>query len=175
MNAVNSGDMETAQRMVDVTERLQELFTEALAEAGENYRVIGAQKNTAEEGGLKLHSRDSGIGERTYSFAELTAKGSIAGKVIPSSKTVFLKSDGSIDRSKIADAVIEQCDSIQTRAPIPTYYVKVHDIDKNVQITKKDLNHYYAVRSVVQARKNQGAVLTEANILGKLHAANAKK
>ena len=229
--------------MADVADRLKELFTEGLAEAGENYRAIGAQKNTAEEGGLKLHSRDSGIGERTYSFAELTAKGSIAGKVIPSSKTVFLKSDGSIDRSKIADAVIKQCNSIQTRAPIPTYYVKVHDIDKNVQITKKDLNHaylkfeskngksvplnslinaratldlpnilqnsievnraqrgdnsevefehillgvtgmeeadgninYYAVRSVVQARKNQGAVLTEANILGKLHAANAKK
>ncbi|MGM9550389.1 MAG: hypothetical protein ACI3V5_11190 [Faecousia sp.] len=34
---------------------------------------------------------------------------------------------------------------------------------------------YYAVRSVVESRKNQGAILTEANILGKLHAVNAKK
>lgn len=34
---------------------------------------------------------------------------------------------------------------------------------------------YYAVRSVVEARKNQGAILTEANVMGKLHAINAKK
>lgn len=45
--------------MVGVTERLQELFAEALAEAGENYRAIGAQKNTADEGGVMFSSRGS--------------------------------------------------------------------------------------------------------------------
>lgn len=34
---------------------------------------------------------------------------------------------------------------------------------------------YCVVRSVVEARKNQGAILTEANVIGKLHAMNAKK
>ena len=34
---------------------------------------------------------------------------------------------------------------------------------------------YYAVRSVVESRKNQDAILVGANILGKLHAVNAKK
>ena len=34
---------------------------------------------------------------------------------------------------------------------------------------------YYAVRFVIESRKNQGAILTEANVIGKLHAVNAKK
>ena len=34
---------------------------------------------------------------------------------------------------------------------------------------------YYAVRSVVEARKNQGAIFTEANVLGRLYGVNANK
>lgn|GEM_PF-2065280 len=34
---------------------------------------------------------------------------------------------------------------------------------------------YYAVRSMIQERKNQNPILVEANVLGKLHAANAQK
>lgn len=34
---------------------------------------------------------------------------------------------------------------------------------------------YYAVRTIIEERKNQGAVLTAANVLGRIHAVNAKK
>lgn len=42
----------------------------------------------------------------------------------------------------------------------------------------EDLNgnlEYYAVRFVVEERKNQNPILAEANVLGKLYGANAKK
>ena len=181
--------------------------------------------------------------DRDFTYQELTAKSDLKGRVIRANRTVKLTSDGSIDRSWVLSEVLRQCESIQTKAPTPTYYVNVSDIGKNVEITGEGIRHgfikyqpkngkpvpqksllnarvsldlpqilrnsievnrsdrgdnaevefshiligvtaleapngnveYYAVRSVVEARKNQGAILTEANVIGKLHAMNAKK
>lgn len=181
--------------------------------------------------------------DRDFTYKELVAKKDMQGRIIGRSQTVKLTSNGSIDRAWVVAEVMKQCKSIQTKAPLPTYYVNIPDIGKNVEITSKPIEHgfikyeakkgnpvpprsminarasldlphilqnsievnrsdrgdnsevefshvligvtamesangtieYYAVRSVVEARKNQGAILTEANVIGKLHAMNAKK
>ena len=185
----------------------------------------------------------SKLSDRDFTYKELTAKNPLNGRIIDKNRTVKLTSDGSIDREWVVAEVLKQCESLQTKAPLPTYYVNIPDIGKNVEITSKPIEHgfikyeakngnpvpprsminarasldlphilqnsievnrsdrgdnaqvefshvligvtamesangtieYYAVRSVVEARKNQGAILTEANVIGKLHAMNAKK
>lgn len=183
------------------------------------------------------------LSERDFTYKELTAKNPLQGRIIDKNRTVKLTSNGSIDKAWVVAEVLKQCESIQTKAPLPTYYVNIPDIGKNVEITSKPIEHgfikyeakngnpvpprsminarasldlphilrnsievnrsdrgdnaqvefshvligvtamesangtieYYAVRSVVESRKNQGAILTEANVIGKLHAMNAKK
>lgn len=200
------------------------------------------KKNNASEGEVMLSDKENDLQTRTFSFEELTAKGNMTGRVIPKTKKVKLNRDGSIDKAWVAEEVLKQCDSIQTKAPVPTYFGEIPDIGKNVEITKTAIRHsfirskakngkpvsqrslinarasldlpyilrnsievnrshrdknagvdfthvligvtamenaggiveYYVVRSMVEARKNQGAILTEANIIGKLHAINAK-
>ena len=181
--------------------------------------------------------------DRDFTYQELTAKSDLMGSVIKANRTVKLTSDGSIDRAWVVKQVLSQCESIQTKASTPTYFVNVPDIGKNVEISGDGIRHgfikfqpkngkqvhqksmlnarasldlpqilqnsievnrsdrgdnaevefshvligvtameapngkveYYAVRSVVESRKNQGAILTEANVIGKLHAMNTKK
>ena len=183
------------------------------------------------------------LSDRDFTYKELTAKSDLKGSVIRANQTVKLMGDGSIDRAWLVAEVLRQCESIQTKAPTPTYYVNVPDIGRNVQITNRGITHgflkfdtknrktippntmtnaratlnlpdilrnsievnrsqrgsnldidfsrvligvtamedasgaveYYAVRSVVEERKNQDPILVSANVIGKLHAMNAKK
>lgn len=229
----NSQEGRYVAQMKDAIEHIQSLFTDALVDASENYA-------SAKE---SINSDEAKLSERDFSYNELIKKSDLKGGVINSKQVVKLTSDGSIDRDWVVSEVLKQCDSIQTKAPVPTYYVSVPDIGKKVQIVGDGIKHgfikykpkngnpipersmlnarasldlpqilrnsievnrskrrdnvdvayshiligvtamempngtieYYAVRSVVEARKNQGAVLTEANIIGKLHAINAKK
>lgn len=47
----DSAEGRRVAEMTDAVERLQELFTEGLAQAGDNYRAAGGQKNSAQAGG----------------------------------------------------------------------------------------------------------------------------
>lgn len=231
--------------MKDMIGTLEALYMDALVDASENFDA-GAQKITTEDsGGVKniKESRRRKQSPRTFTYKELSAKNDLQGRTIEAKRTVKLTSDGSIDKAWVVAEVLNQCESIQTKSPTPTYFVNVPDIGKNVEITGDGIRHgfikskakngksaplrsllnaratldlpqilqnsievnrsdrgdnaeiefshiligvtamedsngsveYYAVRSVVESRKNQGAILTEANIIGKLHAINAKK
>jgi hypothetical protein len=224
--------------MQGVVEILEALYVDALTDASANY-AAGAKKNTA-GGGVKYQAKNNA---RTFTYQELIAKKDFSVQVIKSNRTVKLTNDGSIDKNWIVSHVFRQCQSVQTKAPTPTYFVNVPDIGKNVKIVEKGITHgfikseakngkavpprslinaraaldlpqilrtsievnrsdrgdnkevdfshvligvtamedangkidFYAVRSVVESRKNVGAILTEANVIGKLHAMNAKK
>ena len=257
--AYNSMDPDTAEgklvsEMAEAVEQIHELFAQGLVEASANFNHAEAQKNTTDEGGVMFSGRknendNSRDKVRTHSYDELTSKEDLKGNVIEAKVKIITSSlsNGTqvkkIDADWIAQEVLKHCESVQTKAPIPTYYVKVSDIGKNVEVTKTGIKHgfikadeknnkqipvrsmlnaraaldlpnilrnsievnranrgdnaevefthillgvtamkeddgsigYYAVRSVVEARKNQGAILTQANVIGKLHAMNAKK
>ena len=181
------------------------------------------------------------IAVRSFSYDELIGKGELTG-IIKNGTEVPLNADGSIDAKKIVSEVLKYCLKIQTKSSSPTYFIRVPDIGRNVQITEKGITHgffsskaknkkpsphdllnakisfeipeilansievnrsyrndnpdisyahimigavgvrnrsgiteYYAVRSVIEERKNLDPMLIESEILGKLHAVNAKK
>ncbi len=185
---------------------------------------------------------------KSYSYTELVTKGDLQGIVIDNSKQIKIITDQStgdvrIDSDFIVKTVKSKCKSVETNAKEPTYFVEVADIEKNVEITRKGIEHgyikglqknkktiskrdmlnarvslelpqilsesigvnisnrsdsldspyahimmgtvaledangtkeYYAVRSVIEERVNQNPILSEAKIVGRLHAINAKK
>ena len=230
-DAIIEGKKESS--LSSIVDEIQETLPRTEAEIEET-QVEQADRDLEAE--VKLSDRD-------FTYKELTAKSDLKGSVIRANRTVKLMRDGSIDKAWVVSQVLRQCESIQTKAPMPTYYVNVPDIGKNVEITGTGIKHgfikseakngkpvpqksllnarvsldlpqilrnsievnqsdrgdnaevefshiligvtaleslngnveYYAVRSVIEARKNQGAILTEANVIGKLHAMNAKK
>ena len=50
--------------MQDVIVILESLYADALIDAGENYKAVGSQKNTTQEGGVKMQARQSGFMDR---------------------------------------------------------------------------------------------------------------
>jgi len=224
-------NMDEAQRMLNDYQGGHSNFPVA-------YGIVDefVQEYKQEHNGAKFSDRD-------FTYKELTAKNPLQGRIIDKKRTVKITSDGSIDREWVVSEVLKQCESMQTKAPAPTYFVNVPDIGKNVEIVGDAIRHgfikfqpkngkpvpprsllnarvsldlphilrnsievnrsdrgdnaqvefshiligvtalessngateYCVVRSVVEARKNQGAILTEANVIGKLHAINAKK
>lgn len=244
--------------VVDRTRDIKNLGYDAIIldyNPGDNYMVLTFDKKSivksesAEALDVELDTKTESVSpavmnsERDFTYQELTARNPLQGRIIDKNRTVKLTNNGSIDKGWVVAEVLKQCESIQTKAPLPTYYVNIPDIGKNVEITSKPIEHgfiksevkngkpvpprsminarasldlphilqnsievnrsdrgdnaqvefshvligvtamesangtieYYAVRSVVEARKNQGAILTEANVIGKLHAMNAKK
>ena len=180
--------------------------------------------------------------ERDFSYNELIKKDDLVGVVVDKTQSIRLV-NGKIDLNWLQNLVKSKCKKIQTQAPLPTYFVEVPDIGRNVEITNDGIKHafyakgkqkkidatpktliyariatelpnilsasievnrsvrgdnidvpfsrvmigtaaledssgnieYYAVRSVVEERKNLNPILVKANILGLLYAANVKK
>ena len=88
------------------------------------------------------------VDSRTYSYDEIVAKGDLTGTIIDDTLQVPIKTDSNgyikIDSSAVFDAVKAQCEQLKTKAPLPTYYVNVPDIGKNVEIYPKAVEHGYA-------------------------------
>ena len=227
--------------MAAEVEKAEQMFLDALAEKGmriEQGRIIGSEDE--ENTDARPKSQKPTLDQRTFSYNEIVAKGSLKGVVIKKNQQVPTLANGSIDIKAMTETVRKQCHEIQVNGGGRTYFLEAPDIDRNVRLTEKGITHgfkskkknhsaqkdfinaramleyanilqnsievnrkdgrgnddilfsrvmvgtvgmedrngtieYYAVRSVVEERINQDPVLVSFDILGNLHAANAKK
>lgn len=79
---------------------------------------------------------------RTFSYAELIAKGPLQGSVVPHSVVSNLfKPDGTVDTGWLVKHVFAQCQTVQTNASEPTHFVSVADLGRNVEVTDDGVLH----------------------------------
>lgn len=104
------------------------------------------------------YAKPEGVDARQYTYEELVAKGDLTGTVIDDTLQVKVKTDSNgyvkIDSVAVFDAVKLQCEQIKTNAPLPTYYVNVPDIGRNVEIYPNGVNHGFSKG----LRKNQKSI-----------------
>lgn len=81
------------------------------------------------------------VSDRTFSYDELVAKKDLAGTVITKDQTVKLTDEGTVDLNELIENAKKHCSVIHTKSSEPTYYVKVADIDENVEITRNGIIH----------------------------------
>jgi hypothetical protein len=207
---------------------------------------VGRWEHESQHGKKNNAREDAKFASRNYSYSELSKKKPITGTRVPYSEVrKAFKSDGTVNVDWLVNHVLSQCKTVKTNAPNPTYYVKVNDIGRNVEVTSRAIEHgivrkntispktgkvqntteenaigainlvetlansvevniangrgnldvpyshvlvgisavenakgktdYYAVRYVVEERKNQDPLLVKANVISKLYAENAKK
>ena len=97
------------------------------------------------------------------------------GKYVPNSSV-----DTDISISEIFDFVKNRDKDFEKNSKTPVYFTPESPFDYiMLGVTRMDddkgRSGYYAVRLVVKDRKKDGAILQEANVLGRIKAINAKK
>lgn len=228
-------------KMTDVIKQIHSLFEEASVDAAQNYQAASETDIDKQSEDIKKQAKQD-VSKKGLSYNSLISLPDLVGSTLEVSNQVQITADGKIDDEWLCKKVFEQCESVQTNAPLPTYYLYSGSLGKNIEITKKSIQHgyiasraknkpaspkeienaratlnlhdilktaivvnisekyknndtpfayvmmgvtrmndpikgdgYYAVRMIVQERKNGDPILQEANVLGRLSAVNAKK
>ncbi len=117
--------------MVEETERLQDLFFDALKDVAETGVVVSENANKSE---IKYKNRN-------FSYSELVSKKDLEGTIINNVQQIKFKADGSIDIDDVIKTVRSKCNILKTNSKEPTYYCDVPDINRNVEITRKGITH----------------------------------
>ncbi len=138
--------------MVEETERLQDLFFDALKDVSETGVVV--DKSSADS--------DVKFDSRNFSYSELVAKEDLRGVwIFPNEQPKIV--NNIVDTNWVINEVRKNCETLSTNGGT-VYYVNVPDIGRNVEIVGKGIRHSFDRPNDKRGGKSSPKALVNARV-----------
>ena len=124
-------------------QKVHDDFRDHLDNKGLKDEVMDIVKARGYEPSIKKQEKKQDVSEKGLSYNSLIALPNMVGTTLDSSTQVKLTADGKIDEDWLFERLFAQCKSVETNAPLPSYYLYSEALGTNIEIIKKSIRHGY--------------------------------